>query len=70
MYLILMMLILTRGTKMDMTASNKTHSLLTLYDYDHDSTYNNRQFDGILSKSRHIYITLRHGWNGKVRKQQ
>ena len=53
---------------MDMTASNKTHRLLT--HHDHDSTYNNRQFDGIISKSRYIYITLRHGWNGKVRKQQ
>ena len=32
----------------------------------HDSTYNNRQFDGIISKIRYIYTTFRHGWNGKV----
>ena len=35
---------------------------------DHDSTDNNRQYDGIIFKSRDNYIT--NGWNSKVWKQQ
>ena len=44
---------------MDMAVSSKTHSGLTVSVHDHNSTYNNRQFDGITSTSRYIYITFR-----------